>query len=177
VRVLLALALAAVLVTAAASVAGWWLQPARRTARALARRLGVRPDAVAVSAERAMGLAISADRAALALVRFPGDPGLLHPLQALRGVELILDGEVRARAFRGEGRRPLDRISTPEGGRVTLRVVVDDPADPAFEVDLWRPGDRPRPGFGPAPATEEARAAFARLEAAALSPRFGSERL
>lgn len=167
-RFVLGVLLIAVAVTAAAAVAGWWLAPQRRTERALARILGARPDGAAVSPERSNGLAVSAARGAIALVRFAGDPGLLHPLGALRGAELMLDGEVRARVFRGEGRRPLDRIDPAAGGRVTLRVILDDPADPAFEVDLWRPADRPRPGHDPAAALHAARGAYARLEAAVM---------
>ena len=163
-RFVLSLLLIAVAVTVAASIAGWWLAPARRTARALVRLLRARPDAVAISPERSKGLAISAMRGAVGMVRFAGDPGRLQPFATIRGVELMLDGEVRARAFRGEGRRPLDRIDPAENGRVTLRLALDDLSDPTFEVDLWRPADRPRPGHDPTRALDEARAAYARLE-------------
>ena len=131
----------------------------------------MKPDAAAVSPERGDGLAISAAAGAVAVVRFAGDPGHLRPLPTLQGAELILDGEVKARVFRGEPRRPLDRILHPEGGRVTLRAIFQDPADPAFQVDLWRPGDRPRRLFSAVEAVEEARACYARLEAVVLQGR------
>lgn len=169
-RFVLGVLLIAVAVTVAAALAGWWLAPARRTARALGRLIGARPDAVAISPEQSRGLAVSAARQSVGLVRFAGDPGRLHPFAAVRGVELMLDGEVRARAFRGEGRRPLDRIDPGDGGRVTLRLVLDDLADPTFEIDLWRLGDRPRPGHDPVRALDEARAAYARLEAVVQRP-------
>ena len=169
-RFILSVLLIAVVVTVAASITGWWLAPARRTARALARLLGVRPDAVAISPEQSRGLGISARRGAVGLVRFAGDPGSLQPFAVMRGVELMLDGEVRARAFRGEGRRPLDRIDPGDGGRVTLRLAMADLADPTFEIDLWRPADRPRPGHDPARALAEARAAYARLETIVQTP-------
>ena len=144
-RFILGVLLVVVLVTVAASLAGWALAPARRTARGLQRRLGARPDAMAISPEQACGVGVSAHKQAVAILRFAGDPGLVYPLSAVRGVELILDGEVKARAFRGEGRRPLDRITPGETGRVTLRLSIDDPAEPEFEVDLCDPPTRRAP--------------------------------
>ncbi|CAN5345504.1 hypothetical protein BH09PSE2_BH09PSE2_20730 [soil metagenome] len=170
-RVVLALMLAAVVTTIGASASGWWLEPRRRVIRALRRSLGAREDAAAVSPERRQGLATSAANQAVCVIRFAGDPGLVRPLATVHGAELILDGEVKARAFRGEARRPLDRILAPEGGRVSLRVVFDDFADPAFQIDLFRPGDRPRQLFGAAEAVEDARAVYGRLEAAIQAPR------
>ena len=172
-RFVLGLLLVATAVTVIASISGWWLSPRRRTARAVRRRLGGRADAVAVSPESARGVGISAEKASVAVVRFAGDPGRIYSLAAVFGVELMLDGEVKARAFRGEGRRALDRIDPSVEGRVTLRLILEDAADPAFEIDLWRPQDRPRPGWGPDAALREARGLYDRLEAAARRPAEG----
>src|SRR5262249_30864294 len=60
----------------------------------------------------------------------------IYPLEELLGAELDLDGEVAARAMRGEPRRMLER----PGGTVTevrLRLLFDEPRHPDFELLLW----------------------------------------
>jgi len=61
----------------------------------------------------------------ITVLRFAGDPGLLYPLSAVRGVELILDGEVKARAFRGEGQR-LAALASRHGHPLTCAVLDID---------------------------------------------------
>ena len=165
-RFILSVLLLGVVVTAGASFAGWWLAAGRRTERALRKRLGGRADALAVAPEAGRGVAVRAELDRLAVVRFRGDPGLLYSLAELRGAELLVDGEVKARVARGESRRPLDRVDAGAGSHIALRVILDDPADPAFELDLWRPDHRVRPGWTAEDALRDARAVFARLEAA-----------
>jgi hypothetical protein len=52
------------------------------------------------------------------------------------GAELDLDGEVAARAMRGEPRRMLDRAGNAVT-EVRLRLLFDEPRYPDFELVLW----------------------------------------
>jgi len=164
VRVLLLLLIGGAAMTACAAAAVWWLDPSRRIARALQRALDGPADSIIASPARGQGAALRLETEKIALVRGPGDPGLVFELSELVGAELILDGEVRARAFRGEPRRPLDRID-PEVGWVMLRLVFDDVRDPEFELEVWNAADPPRPGQDGPAAVQAARKWFTRLEA------------
>jgi hypothetical protein len=91
-------------------------------------------------------------------------------MHRLVGAELIVDGEVAARAVRDEPRRALDRISN-EARRVTLRLIFDDAVHPDFELDLWLPEDAlRRDARPPAAAIQEARGWLARAEAILRRP-------
>jgi hypothetical protein len=75
-----------------------------------------------------------------------------YRVEELTGVELIVDRQVAARAFRGEARRPLDRI--PDAiDDASLRLIFDDAQYPDFEIRLW-------PGANRAGAPGDARAAI-----------------
>jgi hypothetical protein len=157
--------LIALALTTAALALNWWLEPRRRTARALHRILGGKPDAVAIAAARSQGAAMRIGEGRLAIVRGVGDPGLVYDLHELIGVELIFDGQVAARMFRGEPRKALDQIS-PQATQVILRLVFDDVRDPEFELELLKPADfELRPGPDPETMVQEGRRWFARLEA------------
>jgi hypothetical protein len=154
----------AALTTAAFALAGW-LEPRRRTIRALTRVLGAPPEVIAVAAPRSQGAALRIGERRLAVVRGVGDPGLVYDLHELIGVELIFDGQVAARMFRGEPRKALDQIA-PQVERVVLRLVFDDVRDPEFELELLAPGDFAlSPPPDPHAAVQEGRRWFARLEA------------
>jgi hypothetical protein len=159
--------------TTLAAALTWWLEPERRTVRALTRLLGAPPEALALAAPRSQGAAMRIGEGRLAVVRGVGDAGLIYDLYELIGVELIFDGQVAARMFKGEARRALDQIS-PQVSRVILRLVFDDVRDPEFELELLSPTD-----FGlrhppdPQMAVQEGRRWFARLEA--VLRRAGSE--
>lgn len=156
--------LAAALTTAAMALA-WWLEPGRRTIRALTRILGAPPEVAAIAAPRSQGAAMRIAEGRIAVVRGVGDAGLVYDLSELIGVELIFDGQVAARMFRGEPRKALDQIS-PEARRVMLRLVFDDVRDPEFELELLRPADlAARYPPDPHAAVQEGRRWFARLEA------------
>ena len=109
-RVLLLLLGGGAVMTALAAAAVWWLDPARRIARTLQRALNGPADSVVVAPARGQGAGLRLDENKIAVVRDFGDPGLIFELDELIGAELIFDGQVCARAFRGEGRRALDRI-------------------------------------------------------------------
>ena len=152
-------------VTTAAAALAWRLEPGRRTLRAITRVLGGPPDAVVVAIPRSQGAGLRISDGALAVIRGVGDPGLTYGLDELVGVELIFDGQVAARTFRGENRRALDQIS-PAVSRVILRMVFDDVRDPEFELELLNPFDADlRHPPDPQVAVQDARRWFARLEA------------
>ena len=135
--------LGAVLVTATAGLVGWWMEPRRRIARTLAHRLGGQVDALAVAPLRGQGAGVRVVPQGIAVVRRPGDVGLAFGFEELLGVELIYDGEVRARAFRHEPRRPLD-ITHRNIRHLCVRLVFDDLRHPDFELQLLQPDDPPQ---------------------------------
>ena len=100
------------------------------------------------------------------VVRRAGDPGLVFGFEEVIGIELIFDGEVRARAFRGEPRRPLD-IVRPSASQISVRLVFDDVRYPDFELELIRPDDGP---VDPATSIEAARKLFSHVEAIIRQP-------
>jgi hypothetical protein len=162
---ILIFALVALALTTSAMALTWWLEPGRRTVRALTRILDAPPDALAIAAPRSQGAAMRIGEGRLAVVRGVGDPGLVYDLHELIGVELIFDGQVAARMFRGEPRKALDQIS-PQATRVILRLVFDDVRDPEFELELLNPNDfASRLGPDPDTMVQEGRRWFARLEA------------
>ncbi len=163
-RVLLLLLAGGSVITALAAGAVWWLNPSRQIARTLVRALNGPPDSIVVAPARGQGAGLRLDESKIAVVRDFGDPGLIFELDELIGAELIFDGQVCARAFRGEGRRALDRID-PDVSKVMLRLVFDDVRDPEFELELWSAADLPRPGQDGPAAVQAARKWFARLEA------------
>lgn len=164
VRVFLLVLIGGAVMTGCAGAAVWWLEPSRRVGRLLTRALGGFTDAMVIGPALGQGAALRLDEAKLAIIRGFGDPGLVFELHELVGAELILDGQVVARAFRGEGRRPLDRID-PEVAKVMLRLVFDDVRDPEFELMLWNAADAQRPGQDGQAAVAAARKWFARMEA------------
>jgi hypothetical protein len=152
-------------VTAFAAWAGWWFEPGHRTLRALNRRLEAKAEVAALAPLRGQGVAMRVADNRIALVRGPGDLGLVFDLDELFGVELIFDGQVAARMFRRESRRPLDQIA-PEVRQIILRLVFDDVRDPEFELHLLAPADlHQRRPPDPDGLVLEARRWFARLEA------------
>ena len=163
-QVLLLLLLGGGAMTALAAATVWWVEPARRVARTLNRALAGPADSLVVAPARGQGAGLRLDENRIAVVRDFGDPGLIFDLDELIGAELIFDGQVCARAFRGEGRRALDRID-PEVSKVMVRLVFDDVRDPEFELELWNAADLPRPGQDGPAAVQAARRWFARLEA------------
>ena len=162
-RLLLWRALAGTAVTFAGSAAIWFMDEDRRIRRAFRNVLKLPADAVLIANGRGVGFNFARSLAAVAWDQ--GAWCLVYRIDELVGAELIVDGEVRARAYRGEGRRALER-TTPGSGQVTLRFVFDDARYPDFEVTLWAPGDEAkRNAPSPAEAIQEANRWIARVEA------------
>lgn len=170
-RLLLLLALAGAAVTFLGSAALWFADEDRRIRRALRRVLKSPPEAVVVARGRGRGVGVSFARNLMAVAWDAGAWSLIYRLDELTGAELLIDGEVAARAFRGEARRPLER-APGTATRVTLRLVFDDPRHPDFELDLWLAGDeRRRQARTPADAVQEANSWLARAEAILRRPK------
>jgi hypothetical protein len=164
-RLLLLLGVAGSAMTFLGSGAAWWFEEDRRLKRLVRRALGGEPDAVIVARGRntAAGFRVESDR--IVVMREGGAKALLYPLAALMGAELIIDGQVVARAVRDEPRRTLDQIASAPT-QVTLRLVFDDPRHPDFDLDLWLVRDLlRRDTLVPVAAIQEARSWLARAEA------------
>ena len=143
----------------------WVLDEQRRIRRSLAGVLNAPPEPVLLARGRGLGIGFNLAAGLVAVAWDRGAWCLKYRLDELRGVELIADHQVAARAFRGEARRPLDQMATPEE-RVRLRFVFDDPTHPDFPIDLWLPGDEDLRGRPDADeALQEANRWLARVEA------------
>jgi hypothetical protein len=164
-RVLILLGIVASAATFLAAAWAWWTEEDRRLRRLAGKVLGGIPDGVIVARGRNAAAAFRLDAGQVLVMREGGAKALLYPMRLLEGAELIIDGEVAARAMRGEPRRALDRVPS-EAHRVTLRLIFDDAANPDFDLDLWLPVDVLRRNAAPpAAAIEEARGWLARAEA------------
>lgn len=169
-RLLLMLGLAGTAVTFLGSAALWFQDENRRILRALRRVMRAEPEAVLVARGRGrgVGLSFSTGRAAVAWDR--GDWCLVYRIDELTGAELRVDGQVVARAFRGEPRRPLDQVVS-SAREVTLRLLFDDPRYPDFDLDLWLTGDEARrDDWSPSAAIQEANRWVARAESIIRRP-------
>ncbi len=159
-RDLLLLALVACALTMLASAAAWWGEAPRRLRRALRRMLSGRIDAQLICWGRGLAMDLHGRRVAVAWER---GGGRVHDLDRLTGMELLVDGHVAARAFRGAEGRALDQIDR-QAREVVLRLVFDDAHDPDFQIWLWRAGAAAEPNASSA-AIDEARRWIARADA------------
>ncbi len=164
-RLLTLLALVGVGFAVAGGALAWFLDERRRLTRTLTQALGAAPNPMLIAPGRGAAIGFDLASAQVATAWDRGGWRLTFRLDELIGAELIVDRRVAARAFRGEARRALDELATPED-LVRLRFVFDDPHHPDFELDLWRPEDEGRRGrFEPDEALHEANRWLARLEA------------
>ncbi len=137
----------------------------RRIRRALQKVLKGPPEASVTAPGRGRGAGFSFATGLAAVAWDGGSWCLVYRLEELVGAELIIDGQVMARAYRDEVRRPLDRVSA-QASRVTLRLIFDDPRHADFDIDLWVAGDdQRRPSASPATAVQEANSWLARTDA------------
>lgn len=169
-RLLLMLAIAGAGVTFLGSASLWFLDEDRRVRRALARVLKGVPEAVLVARGRGRGVGVSFETGLAAVAWDLGRWCLIYRIDELVGAELLIDGQVVARVFRGEPRRPLERV-VGNAAQVTLRLIFDDPRNPDFDLDLWLSGDEARRETrSPADAVQEANSWLARAEAILRRP-------
>jgi hypothetical protein len=165
VRLLLTLLLAGVAVTVAGGWLAWWFDEERRLKRLVKRALGGAVDAAIVARGRGAAAGFSVEGDKIVVMSRSGAAALLYRLDAVDGAELIVDHEVVGRVFRGEGRRPLDRLAK-DAESITLRLIFNDIRNPDFDLDLWRAEDAER-RHAPAPSDliHEARSWLARIDA------------
>jgi hypothetical protein len=169
-QLLLLVSLAGAGVTLAGTLALWLWDETRRIRRALTRVLGAEVEIMIVARGRGRGAGVSFATGRCAVAWDAGAWCLVYGIDELMGAELIIDGQVVGRAFRGEPRRALEQLVT-DASRVTLRLVFDDPHHPDFDLDLWVAGDeRRRANASPADAVQEANTWLARAEAILRRP-------
>ncbi|MFA7264499.1 MAG: hypothetical protein WC068_15880 [Caulobacter sp.] len=169
-RLFLLLGLAGTAVTFLGSLAIWFLDEPRRIRRALRRVLGGEPEAMVLARGRGRGAGFSFGTGLAAVAWDRGDWCLVYRIDELIGAELVVDGQVAARVYRGEPRRALDqRVSSAD--QITLRLIFDDPRNPDFDLDLWLRGDEARrDDWSPQLAIQEANSWLARCDAILRRP-------
>ena len=170
-RLILTLALAGTLVTFLGSLILWATNEERRIGAALKRVLGGPSEATIIAKGRARGAGLSVTTGLFATAWDKGAWCMVYRLEEVTGAELLIDGEVAARVFRGEARKALDRV--PSTAReVTLRLVFDDPRYPDFDLQLWATGDEDRRDAPTAASCAQAANQWlARVEAIVRRPR------
>lgn len=163
-RLFLLLALAGLAVTLLGSIAIWVMDEERRIRRALKKVLNGPADAVIVARGRGRGTGMNLQTGLMAVAWDAGGWLLVYRLEELLGAEIIVDGQVLARTYRGEPRKPLEG-GVEHAARVTLRLLFDDPHHADFELDLWLAGDEARRrSSSPSDAVQDANKWLARVE-------------
>jgi len=169
-RLLLFVAIAGSAVTFLGSLAIWYGDEDRRLRRALRHVLKSDPEGFVVARGRGRGAGFSFSTNLLAVAWDRGAWCLVYRLEELMGAELLVDGQVMGRVFRGEGRRAIDHVA-PQAQSVTLRLIFDDPRHPDFALELWAPGDEQRrESRSPGELMQEANRWLARCEAIVRRP-------
>jgi hypothetical protein len=169
-RLLLLLALTGLALTVVGTVGARLSTEERRIRRSLRKVLGGEPEAMLVAQGRGRGAGFSFTGDLMAVTWDLGAWCLIYRLDELLGAELVVDGEVIARAYRGEPRRALDLL-TGADRLVRLRLLFDDARRPDFDLDLWLPEDEGRKGMmTAAEAVQEANRWIARTEAVVRKP-------
>lgn len=169
-QLIVLLVLAGLVVTVLGSAAIWLMDEERRIRRELKRVLKEAPEAMIVAPGRGRGAGFNFTTGLVAVAWDAGRWLLVYRLDELAGAELIVDGQVLAKAYRGEPRRGLDQ-PVEHAARVTLRLIFDDPHYPEFDLDLWLAGDENRrKPTSPADAAQEASQWINRAEAVLRRP-------
>jgi len=169
-RLFLLLGLAGTAVTFLGSLALWFLDEPRRIRRALRRVLKSDPEAMVLAKGRGRGAGFSFQTGLAAVAWDRGAWCLVYRIDELIGAELVVDGQVAARVYRGEPRRALDQMVS-SADQVTLRLLFDDPRNPDFDLDLWLRGDEARrDDWSPQYAIQEANRWLARADAILRRP-------
>lgn len=169
-RLILLLALAGGAITLLGGAFVWFLDEGRRIRRSLKKMLGAEPQALLIARGRGKGVGFDFSMGQVAVTWDCGGWCLLYRLDELMGAELVIDGQVAARAHRGEARRALDHM-TGALDEVRLRFVFDDPAYPDFDLVLWTAADLGRrKAPTAAEAVQEANRWIARMESVLRRP-------
>ncbi|HEY8574559.1 hypothetical protein [Phenylobacterium sp.] len=169
-RLILMLVLAGAVLTLLGALAIRLNDEARRVRRGLKKVLGAEPHALIVARGRGRGAGFDFGANRMAVAWDTGEWCLIYRIDELIGAELILDGQVAARAHRGEARRALDVLGGAEK-EVRLRLIFDDPRHPEFVLVLWQTSDEARRGAPDAEdAVQEANRWIARVEALLRRP-------
>lgn len=155
---------AAVLLAALGAVVAWYNEEGRRIRRGLRRVLKGDTHALLIAYGRGRGAGFNFFSSTMAVAWDTGGWCLIYRIDELLGAELIIDGQVAGRSYRGEPRRAVDVLGGAEK-QVTLRLVFDDPRYPDFALELWSAGRVVRRGELKADeAVEEGNRWLARME-------------
>ncbi|MCR5879899.1 hypothetical protein [Phenylobacterium sp. J367] len=144
-RLLVLLALAGVALTVVGTLAARLSTEDRKIRRSLKKVLKADPHAMLVAPGRGRGVGFNFTSERMAVCWDTGAWCLVYRIDEMVGAELIIDGQVTARAHRGEARRALDLL-TGADELVRLRLIFDDPRHPDFDLDLWLAEDEGRRG-------------------------------
>lgn len=169
-RLIISVAVAGVALTLLGGGVIWSMDETRRIRRSLRKVLGENPHSLLIARGRGRGVGCNFTTNHVAVTWDAGAWCLVYRLEELIGAELVVDGRVEARAWRGEERRPLDRLSGADS-EVRLRLVFDDPRHPDFNLPLWLPEDEERKHAMTAPeAVQEANRWLALTESVLRRP-------
>ncbi|CAN7360456.1 hypothetical protein LJR219_002098 [Phenylobacterium sp. LjRoot219] len=160
---LVLIGVAAVALASLGGAVAWYNEEARRIRRGLRRVLRGESHAEIIAYGRGRGAGFNFTSNTMAVAWDAGAWCLIYRMDELLGVELIVDNQVAARAFRGEPRRPLDVLDGAEK-QVALRLVFDDPQYADFVLELWSAARASRRGPDAATAVEEGNRWLARVE-------------
>jgi len=161
---LVLIGVAAVALAALGAAVAWFNREDRRIRRGLRRVLKGEAHALILAPGKGRGAGFNFATNTVAVAWDCGGWCLIYGVDELLGLELIVDGQVAGRAFRGEPRRPVDALGGAEK-QVTLRLVFDDPKYADFTLELWsaaRAGRRGEPDA--AECVEEGNRWLARIE-------------
>ncbi|HEY8617361.1 hypothetical protein [Phenylobacterium sp.] len=169
-RLIVLLAVAGAALTVLGTIAIRLSDEERRIRRSLKKVLKADPHALLVARRRGRGVGFNFGSNMMAVAWDAGAWCLIYEVDELLGAELVIDGQVVARAHRGEPRKALELL-TGADKLVRLRLVFDDVRHPDFTLDLWLPEDEGRKGALTAPeAVQEANRWIARTEAVVRKP-------
>jgi len=160
---LVLIGVAAVALAAFGGAVAWYNEESRRIRRGLRRVLHGESHAEIIAHGRGRGAGFNFTSNTMAVAWDAGAWCLVYKMDELQGVELIVDGQVAARAYRGEPRRPLDVLGGAEK-QVSLRLIFDDPNYVDFGLELWSAARASRRGPDAAEAVEEGNRWLARVE-------------
>jgi hypothetical protein len=161
---LLLIGVAAVALAGLGAAVGWYNEEGRRIRRGLRHVLKGETHALIIAYGRGRGAGFNFTSNSMAVAWDTGEWCLIYRIDELIGVELVIDGQVAGRAFRGEQRRPVDVLGGAEQ-LVSLRLVFDDPQHADFILELWNAAAKRRPVLDAAEAVEEGNRWLARIDA------------